>query len=58
MDPDRAIAVHPKTALAARDTALVDGAVPKVSLVQNEAFYGLRYPFSVRVLVHSVKSQP
>ena len=47
--------VHPKTALSARNTALVDGAVQEVSLVQNEAFYGLRHPSSVRVLVRGVK---
>ena len=57
MNPDWAITSHPKAALAARDTALVDAAVPEVPLVQNEAFYGLRHPFSVRVLVHGVKSQ-
>src|ERR1700688_3495055 len=55
MNPDRALAVHPKAALGARDTALVDRALPKVSFVQNEAFYSLRHPLSVRVLVHDVK---
>jgi hypothetical protein len=55
MNPDWALAIHPKTALVALDAALVDGAVLKVSLVQNEAFYDLRHPFSVRVLVHGVK---
>ncbi|HLI85345.1 MAG TPA: hypothetical protein VKV17_15615, partial [Bryobacteraceae bacterium] len=56
MNPDWAIAIHPKTALAAGDAALVDGATLEVPLVQNEAFYGLRHLFSVRVLVHGVKS--
>ena len=43
MNPDWAITIHPKTALAARHTAFVDGATLEVSLVQNEAFYGLRH---------------
>jgi|SRR5215831_9626164 hypothetical protein len=55
MNPDWALTVHPKTAFALWDTALLDGATLEVSLVQNEAFYGLGHPFSVRVLVHSVK---
>jgi hypothetical protein len=54
MNPDWTITIHPETALAARDTALVDRATLKVSLVQNEAFYGLRHPSSVQVLVHAV----
>ena len=44
MDPDWALTVHPETALAARDTALVNGTIQRVSLIQNEAFYGLRHP--------------
>jgi hypothetical protein len=56
MNPYWAIAIHPKTAFAAQNTARVNGATLEVSLVQNEAFYGLRHPFSVRVLVHRAKS--
>jgi hypothetical protein len=37
------------------ERVLVFRAASAVSLVQNEAFYGLRPP-SVRVLVHGVKS--
>jgi hypothetical protein len=33
MNPDWALTIHPKTPLAARNTALVDGAIPEVSLV-------------------------
>jgi hypothetical protein len=54
INPDWTVAIHPETALVARYTAFVDGAVPEVPL-ENEAFYGLGHPSSVRVLVQSVK---
>jgi MscS family membrane protein len=40
-----------------RHAGLVDSAGSEVSPLQNEAFYCLRHPFSVRVLVRDVKSR-
>jgi len=55
MNPNWALTLHPKAPLFARHAALMDRTILEVALVQNKAFYGLRHPFSVRVLVHSVK---
>ena len=56
VNPDRAVAVHPKPSFCSWNTTLVNRAVGEVSLVQNQAFSCLRHPSSVRVLVHGVKS--
>jgi hypothetical protein len=55
VNPDRAVAVHPKPSFCSRNTTLVNRAVWEVSLVENQAFSCLRHTFSVRVLVHGVK---
>lgn len=52
VNPDWALAFHPKPALLTRHAGLMDGAGSEVALVQNDAFYCLRYPLSVRVLLH------